>query len=96
MSSINVSAARAELPELIDAVERGEEMTLTRHDRPVAVLVRPDRFRARRADDVFTEATGIRNLLESARNRPLSSGATSEPGSADESVAAVRAARDQR
>ncbi|MEI2697605.1 MAG: type II toxin-antitoxin system prevent-host-death family antitoxin [Microthrixaceae bacterium] len=34
MPAVNISAARAELPKLIDAVERGQEATLTRHGRP--------------------------------------------------------------
>lgn len=96
MSSINVSAARAELPKLIDAVERGDEVTLTRHGKPVAVLVRPDRLRSRRAERVFADAAEIRELLEAARSRPLSPGAQVAPGRAEELIAEVRAGRDSR
>lgn len=96
MTSINISAARAELPKLIDAVEAGEEVTITRHGRPVAVLVRPDRLRSRRADDVFAEAGEIRALLTSARSKPLSDGGGLATGRADELAIAVRADRDRR
>ncbi len=96
MTSINVSAARAELPKLIDAVEAGEEVTLTRHGKPVAVLVRPDRLRSRRAEDAFAEAAEIRALLASARTRPLPDGGGLAPGRADQLAAEVRAGRDGR
>jgi len=96
MTVVKVSAARAELPKLIDAVERGEEVTLTRHGRPVAVLVRPDRLRSRRIEPVAQDAAEIRALLEAARNRPLSPGAQAAPGRAEELIAEVRAGRDKR
>ena len=66
MPAVNISAARAELPKLIDAVERGEEVTLTRHGRPVAVLVPPDRLRSRRAGDAFAAAAAVRDGEKSA------------------------------
>jgi antitoxin (DNA-binding transcriptional repressor) of toxin-antitoxin stability system len=47
---MTVSEARAALPELLDRVLAGEEVTITRHGRPVAVVVRPDSLRVRRAD----------------------------------------------
>ena len=96
MTVVKVSAARAELPKLIDAVERGEEVTLTRHGRPVAVLVRPDRLRSRRIEPVAQDAAEIRALLEAARHRPLSLGARAAPGRAEELIAEVRAGRDKR
>ena len=49
MTSMSASEARAALPELLNRVEGGEEVTITRHGHPVAVLVRPDSLRARRA-----------------------------------------------
>jgi antitoxin (DNA-binding transcriptional repressor) of toxin-antitoxin stability system len=39
---VTVSEARAALPRLLDRVEAGEEIEVTRHGRVVAVLVRPD------------------------------------------------------
>lgn len=37
------------MPELLDRVLAGDEVTITRHGRPVAVVVRPDALRVRRA-----------------------------------------------
>ena len=45
MPRLTVSAARAILPELLDRVERGEKITITRHGRDAAVLLRPDAVR---------------------------------------------------
>ncbi|MBV9486932.1 MAG: type II toxin-antitoxin system Phd/YefM family antitoxin [Frankiaceae bacterium] len=42
---ISASDARANLPTLLDEVAAGEEVTITRHGKPVAVLVRPRRLR---------------------------------------------------
>ena len=67
MASITVSEARAALPELLSRVQDGEEITITRHDRPVAVLVRPDVLRSRRAgaalDDAEAGGTGVATVL---------------------------------
>lgn len=96
MTSVTVSAARAALPRLIDAVAHGEEVTLTRHGSPVAVLVHPDRLRSRRADATFAEAAEIKALVASGRARPISGEPGLAPGRADELVADVRASRSRR
>jgi len=41
VTSMSTSEARAALLELLNRAENGEEVTITRHGRPVAVLVRP-------------------------------------------------------
>ena len=56
MTSMSASEARAALPELLNRVEDGEEVIITRHGRPVAVLVRPDSLRARRAESALEDA----------------------------------------
>lgn len=43
MDQVTVAAARAELDALVDRVERGEEIVLTREGRPVAKLSAADR-----------------------------------------------------
>ncbi|MCA1671010.1 MAG: type II toxin-antitoxin system Phd/YefM family antitoxin, partial [Actinobacteria bacterium] len=48
MTRLSVSEARATLPEVLDRVADGDEITITRHGQPVAVLVRPDAVRTRR------------------------------------------------
>jgi plasmid stability protein len=42
MAVMTVSEARAALPDVLDRVAKGEEVTITRHGRPVAVVMRPD------------------------------------------------------
>jgi prevent-host-death family protein len=48
MRSIQSSEAKTHLPQLLDEVERGETLVITRHGRPIARLV-PD-AEARQAD----------------------------------------------
>jgi antitoxin (DNA-binding transcriptional repressor) of toxin-antitoxin stability system len=42
MAVMTVSEARAALPEVLTRVAQGEEITITRHGSPIAVVVRPD------------------------------------------------------
>jgi antitoxin (DNA-binding transcriptional repressor) of toxin-antitoxin stability system len=67
---MTVSEARATLPEILDRVLAGEEVTVTRHGKAVAVIVRPDTLRVRRADEALAAAERLRDLLaESAKSR---------------------------
>lgn len=96
MSTVSVSAARTELSRLIDAVERGEEITLTRHGKPVATLVRPHGQHDPKLDKLYAGVDEIERLFHEARRRPLGSGPGLPPGRADELVAQIRADRDAR
>jgi antitoxin (DNA-binding transcriptional repressor) of toxin-antitoxin stability system len=42
MAMMTISEARAALPDVVNRVAEGEEVTITRHGRPAAVMVRPD------------------------------------------------------
>ena len=42
MRTIGAYEAKTHLPRLLDEVEKGERITITKHGRPVAVLVPPD------------------------------------------------------
>lgn len=42
MAVMTLSEARAALPEVVNRVAQGEEITITRYGRPMAVVVRPD------------------------------------------------------
>jgi antitoxin (DNA-binding transcriptional repressor) of toxin-antitoxin stability system len=96
MSTLTVSEARAALPELLSRVEDGEEITITRHGRAVAVMVRPDVLRARRAERVLADADEIHHLLSSARSMPLRSGEGLTAERADELIADFRTGRQER
>jgi antitoxin (DNA-binding transcriptional repressor) of toxin-antitoxin stability system len=94
MAVMTVSEARAALPEVLNRVADGEEITITRHGRPVAVIVRPDVLRSRsRAADVLGEAERLNEMLRAAAGSPRSPGGISVEY-AEELVAAIRADRD--
>jgi prevent-host-death family protein len=95
-TSVSVSEARAALPELLDRVLAGDEVTVTRHGQPVAVLVRPDALRFRRAEAALAGAERVRELLEEARRSPLPVGGAITPERADALVAEVRSGRSAR
>ncbi len=93
VSTMSASEARAALPEILDRVLAGEEVTITRHGREVAVVVRPDAIRARRADRAFGDAERLRDLLDRARTTPLADSPSVSAGRAAELVAEVAASR---
>jgi antitoxin (DNA-binding transcriptional repressor) of toxin-antitoxin stability system len=91
---MTVSEARAALPEVLNRVEAGEEVTITRHGRPVAVIVRPDVIWSRsRSADVIAQAEQLERMLQAAGERELSPGGLTIEY-AEELVAAIRADRD--
>lgn len=96
MTVISASEARATLPELLDRVDRGEEVTITRHGREVAVLVRPDALVARRADRALADAERLQNLLDRGRGTPLAAAPSVASERADELAATLRAERAER
>jgi antitoxin (DNA-binding transcriptional repressor) of toxin-antitoxin stability system len=91
---MTVSEARAALPEVLNRVEDGEEITITRHGRAVAVIVRPDIMWSRsRAESLLVDADKLHQLIEEAGKRELPArGLTAEY--AEELIAALRADRD--
>jgi antitoxin (DNA-binding transcriptional repressor) of toxin-antitoxin stability system len=95
-TSLTVSEARAALPQLLDRVGAGEEVTITRHGKAVAVLVRPDTLRARRADAALTTAGMVRDALARSRQSPLSACPTLHPDRAEALIAEMRAGRSGR
>ena len=96
MTSITVSEARAQLPELLSRVHDGEEITITRHGRPVAVLVRPDVLRSRRAGAALDEAERIHELLNQAAAADLPEGPGLTAHRAVDLIAEIWAGRDAR
>jgi prevent-host-death family protein len=59
MKQIQASAAKAQFAELLDEVERGETVVITRHGKPVARLV-PDQ--AGRREEIRRALEGIKEL----------------------------------
>jgi prevent-host-death family protein len=93
---MTVSEARAALPEILDRVSEGDEVTLTRHGKAVAVIVRPDTLRSRRADSAQKQAAAVHGLLSGGRRAPLALRPTLSAERAEELVAEVRASRSDR
>ena len=91
--TLSSTEARASLPDLLDRVQAGDEVTITRHGRPVAIVVRPDALRARRAGGADATAARVRAALTEGRSSPLSSIEALSAGRADELVSEVRAGR---
>ncbi|MCC7077581.1 MAG: type II toxin-antitoxin system Phd/YefM family antitoxin [Acidimicrobiia bacterium] len=96
MATVSVSRARAALPELLDRVIAGEEVTITRHGREVAVVVRPDAIRARRADQALAEAERLRDLLDRGRSTRLTDTPALSSERAEELLAAAASSRSTR
>ncbi|MBL8775774.1 MAG: type II toxin-antitoxin system Phd/YefM family antitoxin [Acidimicrobiales bacterium] len=92
--TMSVSEASASLAAILDRVVEGDEITITRNGRAVAVVIRPDRLRFRRGAPALEEAERLRERMEDARRRPLSSTNGLAPGRAEELVAQIRADRD--
>jgi antitoxin (DNA-binding transcriptional repressor) of toxin-antitoxin stability system len=93
---VAVSEARGKLPELLDRVTEGEEVTLTRHGKPVAVLVRPDALRPRRAVAAFRKAEELHGALIQAREEPLREEGLLPTKWGEELIAEIRRDRDVR
>jgi len=68
--AVGAYEAKTHLAALLDRVERGERVTITRHGRPVAVLVPPPGASGR------TAAESVSALLELRRGRKLGEGLT--------------------
>lgn len=77
--TVGAYEAKTHLAELLDRVERGERVTITRHGRPVAVLVPPPGLPGRTAEEVVAalldlrrgrhlgEGLGVRDLVDEGR-----------------------------
>lgn len=96
MTSMSASEARTSLPELLTRVGGGEEITITRHGQPVAVLVRPDALRSRRAADAVAEAVRVHDLLGAARAAPLPEAGGVGEQRAEELIREIRTGRAAR
>lgn len=96
MAVMTVSEARAALPEVLNRVEAGEQVTITRHGRAVAVVVRPDiMWSLSGAGEITAQAEQLERIIKAAGERDMSSGGLSIEY-AEELVADIRAGRESR
>jgi hypothetical protein len=96
MATMTVSEARAALPQVLDRVAEGEEVTITRHGRPVAVVLRPDILWSRRAHGLLDDAGRIHEVITGAAAMPLPEGTGLTLERAEELIGAIRAGRNIR
>jgi len=66
MATVTAFEAKTRFGELLERVARGEEVVITRHDKPVARLI-PEG--APRLDEVRRSVQGLRDLQERIRRR---------------------------
>lgn len=71
MSTYTVSEARAHLPELLDRVAQGEEITVTRHGRPAVILIHPERGYHGRAAAILEEADRLGAQRAALAGQPM-------------------------
>ena len=96
MATVTVSEARASLPDLLNRVADGEEVVITRHGKPVAIVVRPDALRSRRADEAIASGHTVRVLLDDGRQSKLGEGKSLSAERADALLSDVRLGRKGR
>ena len=94
--TMTVSEARGALSCLVDRVLEGEEVTLTRYGRPVAVIVRPETLGVRRAAGILDTSSIIDYVLEQGRRSRLSDLPGLSVERAEALVAEIRASRSRR
>lgn len=63
MREVQSSAAKARLSELLDEVERGETIVITRHGRPIARLEPESDPRQRAIDEALSELEAFRSTM---------------------------------
>lgn len=96
MTTMPASKARAALPEILDRVSAGEEVTITRHGRAVAVVVSPQALRSRRSDQALAGAERLRDAFHRGRSISLDDSPTMTQEQADDLLDDVRASRAAR
>ncbi len=94
--SIPVTQARAELPRILEMIEDGDEVTLTRHGRPVAVIVRPDTLRTRRTADTDAVIDKLSDMLNTDSRQPLHGSAMLSPKDGEQLLQEVASSRSGR
>jgi prevent-host-death family protein len=92
MTTYSATDARAALPQILDRVAAGEEVFITRHGIPVAVIVNPRALRTRRDAATLTAADNLLDELRSARGQRAPRRGLS-PADADQAVRRLRAER---
>jgi prevent-host-death family protein len=71
MREIQVSDAKARLPQILDDVERGETVVITRHGRPIARIVPEPPRRQEEIDKAIADIRALRARVGSVATEEL-------------------------
>jgi prevent-host-death family protein len=72
MSTVTASNAKTRFGELLDRVARGEEVVITRHDKPVARIVPEGRPRLAEVQEAVKDLRALRQEMANRRGfKPL-------------------------
>jgi len=82
MAQVTAFEAKTRFGELLERVAKGEEVVITRHDKPVARLI-PEG--AQRLDEVRRSVQGLRDLQQQIRRRSKAKLSSAEVRSAIDS-----------
>jgi prevent-host-death family protein len=63
MREVQASEAKTHLPKLLDAVERGEVIVITRHGRPIARIVPERELRQKEIDQAIENIKALRSRI---------------------------------
>ena len=63
MREVQASEAKTHLPKLLDAVERGEVIVITRHGRPIARIVPEHALRQKEIDQAIANIKALRSRI---------------------------------
>jgi prevent-host-death family protein len=72
MATITAFEAKTRFGELLDRVSRGEEIVITRHDKPVARIVPEGRSNLEDVSRAVEEAFALRRAMKKRGVKPLS------------------------
>jgi prevent-host-death family protein len=65
MSTANMTEVRDQLSDYLDAVEAGEELVITRHGRPVAVIIAHDEYESMvETLNILSDAAAVEAITE--------------------------------
>ncbi len=77
-------------------IEDGDEVTLTRHGKPVAVIVRPDTLRTRRTANVDAVIDDLSEMLRAGARQPLAGSAMLSPKDGERLLQEIASSRSER
>jgi prevent-host-death family protein len=97
MTTMTISQVRARIREVVERVQRGEDVTITQNGAEVAVVSKPKRkpHPNPAAEQLIREAETLAEEMRALRGQPLRLTGAITPEQADQWVRELRAERDE-